>query len=270
MRSQQPELVARGLRSDHERETLPTSTPPEVRQGARIRLPSSLCKPSLRTYFDWEDSWNDDYSTRPTVLDLFAGAGGAALGLYQAGFRVVGVDIKPQPHYPFEFHQGDALTWPLEGFDAIWASPPCQAFSKASAIHGKPKGKYPELIDTVRQRLEATGKPWVIENVETAPLRDPLLLCGTMFGLKVKRHRLFECSPPIHFAPAPCACGGKDGFTASHKGQSSYKNGARLLSVAGHNFIVSEAREAMGIPWMNQKELAQAIPPAYSRFLGEQ
>lgn len=207
---------------------------------------------------------------KPRILDLFCGAGGATMGLHQAGFEVVGVDIKPQPHYPFEFHQGDALTYPLEGFDAYWASPPCQAYSKASAIHGNPKGKYPECVEPIRKRLAATGKPYCIENVETAPLIDPLMLCGTMFGLRIKRHRLFECSPPIHFPPASCACGGKDGFTAAHDGQSSYKRGAKLLSVAGHNFLVSEAREAMGIPWMNQAELAEAIPPAYSRFIGEQ
>lgn len=260
MRSQQPELVARGLRSDHERETLPTSTPPEVRQGARIRLPSSLCKPSLRTYFDWDDSRNDDYSTRPTVLDLFAGAGGAALGLYQAGFRVVGVDIRNQPHYPFEFHQGDALTWPLEGFDAIWASPPCQHYTRETPPNRR--HLHPDLIDDVRELLRATGKSYIIENVPDArrKLRNPIMLCGTMFGLPIYRHRYFEVHPEWFGLQISCR----------HEKHPVVVTGTPRRKTGSFEYKVGVCREAMQISWMTRKELDEAIPPAYSRFLGEQ
>jgi hypothetical protein len=118
---------------------------------------------------------------RPRLLDLFCGAGGAAVGYHRAGFDVVGVDINPQPRYPFEFHQADAMTFPLDGFDAIHASPPCQAYS-----HGTPPDKrsnHPDLLDATRDRLNAAGLPWVIENVPRAPLRSPVILCGSQFDL---------------------------------------------------------------------------------------
>src|ERR1035437_665181 len=129
--------------------------------------------------------------TKPRLLDLFCCAGGAAMGYHRAGFEVVGVDIKPQPHYPFEFHQGDALTYPLEGFDAYHASPPCQRFSAMQMIHHNQE-VWPDLVDPIRQRLIATRKPYVIENVPATPLRVDLMLCGTMFGLRMPRHRIFE------------------------------------------------------------------------------
>jgi DNA (cytosine-5)-methyltransferase 1 len=138
------------------------------------------------------------------LLDLFCGAGGAAEGYRRAGFEVVGVDINPQPHYPFEFIQGDALRM-LElcggmqldkGFDAIHASPPCQAFT-AYQRTGVPSIDHPDLIEIVRWLLRNTGVPWVIENVTGAPLQNPIQLCGTGFGLKVQRHRLFETNFPL-------------------------------------------------------------------------
>ena len=134
------------------------------------------------------------------ALDLFCCAGGAAKGLDQAGFEVVGVDIKPQPRYPFEFHQADALAFPTEGFDFIWASPPCQAHTSMKSMHNaKP---HLDLIPETRAKLQASGIPYVIENVVGAPLIDPFMLCGTMFGLGVedaelRRHRIFESSFPI-------------------------------------------------------------------------
>lgn len=223
---------------------------------------------------------------KPRLLDLFCGAGGATKGLQRAGFYVVGVDIKPQPHYcGDEFVLGDAFEvmdillsggyvttnlgnrYYLSGFDAYWASPECQRWSTGTRIHGY---EHPDQITPIRERLRAITKPWVIENIETAPLIDPLLLCGTMFGLKVKRHRLFESNIPLYFPPATCSCSGKAGFTAASDGQSSYKRGAKLISVAGHNFLIAEAREAMGIPWMTQHEISQAIPPAYSEYIGKQ
>ena len=198
------------------------------------------------------------------ALDLFCKQGGVSKGMADAGLEVEGVDIKPQPRYPFTFYQADALTFPLEGYDFYWASPPCQLWSKATAIHGY---DHDDLITPIRQRLLATGKPFVLENLEGAPLENALMLCGTMFGLKVRRHRLFECHPPIYPLLPPCACKGKMGYTAAHNGQSSLRRGAKLISVAGHNFIVSEAKIAMGIDWMSQDGLREAIPPVMAQFI---
>jgi hypothetical protein len=131
-----------------------------------------------------------DVEIRPRALDLFCGAGGASMGLHRAGFEVVGVDACPQPEYPFAFVQADALTFPLDGFAFVWASPPCQAFTayKRRTDHVRPRRN---LIPAVRARLAAAGVPYVIENVVGAPLRVPVMLCGSMFGLDVQRHRLF-------------------------------------------------------------------------------
>jgi hypothetical protein len=134
---------------------------------------------------------------RVRLLDLFSGAGGAAVGYARAGFEVVGVDIEPQPNYPFEFHQADALEFCREHgheFDAIHASPPCQAYTPLRAVHGK---DYPDMLAATREALEATGLPWVIENVPGAPINSGIFLCGTMFDLRVYRHRWFE-TPFMH------------------------------------------------------------------------
>jgi DNA (cytosine-5)-methyltransferase 1 len=204
---------------------------------------------------------------RPRLLDLFCGAGGAAMGYHRAGFDVVGVDIKPQPHYPFEFHQGDALTWPLDGFDAIHASPPCQAYTSMRHF-GKGAGVgAPELVEQVRERLESAGVPWVMENVPGAPLRNTLMLCGSSFGLGVQRHRLFECSHVLmgmscapSGRPRPIAVYG-DHPQGPHEKPSYRVNRATTLAIG---------QEAMGIDWMPWKVLTQAIPPAYTQFIGEQ
>lgn len=131
---------------------------------------------------------------RPRLLDLFCGAGGAAMGYHLAGFDVVGCDINPQPNYPFPFHQYDALAAIVEQghrFDFIHASPPCQSYTPLNAYNHH---EYPDLIAVTRELLVASGKPWIIENVPQAPLIDPVTLCGPMFGLKLYRHRLFEAS----------------------------------------------------------------------------
>lgn len=203
------------------------------------------------------------------LLDLFCKAGGASMGYARAGFEVTGVDIEPQKHYPFTFIQADALTVDLSGYDVIAASPPCQFASPATAIHGY---KHENLIPAIRQRLKASGVVYVIENVSGARkhMEDPIMLCGTMFGLKLRRHRMFETNIPIHFLPASCGCKGKEGFTNAQHAFSSFAKGAKLISVAGHNFAVADARVAMGIDWMSQGELAQAIPPAYTEFIGKQ
>lgn len=203
--------------------------------------------------------------TKPRALDLFSGAGGAARGLQLAGYHVTGVDIRPQPRYAGDvFIQADAMGVDWTGYDLIWASPPCQRYSDMAAVTGK-REIYPDLIGAVRDRLVKTGTPWILENVEGAPLRNPLMLCGTMFGLLVTRHRLFETWPPIYFAPAPCA----------HQ-RPVVKHGRRpdrerhYAAATGHFSDVEFVRSAMGIGWMSRSELSQAIPPAYSRYLAEQ
>lgn len=180
------------------------------------------------------------------------------MGLHQAGFTVVGVDIEPQPHYPFEFHQADALTFPLHGFDLIWASPPCQAFSLAQRIRDN---DHPDLIAPMRDRLRLSGVPWVIENVVGAPLENPITLCGGMFGLKVYRHRLFECSFPVEEPAHP-------EHVAPLRKMGRPPLPGEFMHVVGNFSGVRQAREAMGIAWMPRDKLREAIPPAYSEHIG--
>lgn len=192
------------------------------------------------------------------ALDLFCGAGGASMGLHRAGFDVTGLDIRCQPRYPFRFVQGDATRPPfnLSEFDFIWASPPCQSYSKARKLQGN---VHPDLVDPVRKMLEATGKPWTIENVGGAPLRNPAMLCGSMFGLMVHRPRYFETSFPMPYSLAP-----PPGRQA--KMGRPVRND-ELIQVVGHFSNVPLGRVAMGIDWMGQSELALAIPPVYSEFI---
>ena len=204
------------------------------------------------------------------LLDLCCKSGGASMGYHRAGFEVVGVDIEPQKHYPFKFIQGDALTFPLEGYDAYHASPPCQAFTMAN-YQARRDGKaiHPNLIDPIRQRLIATGKPWVIENVIGAPLINPLLLCGTMFGLGVFRHRLFESNililAPLH-APHKGKIGDGKYFSVAG-GAGRWKSWGTVVRDVNKGSVL-EWREAMGIDWMIRKGLTQAIPPAYTEYIG--
>lgn len=203
------------------------------------------------------------------VLDLFCGAGGAAMGLHRAwpDAEIVGVDIKPQPRYPFTFVLADAMTFPLEGYDFIWASPTCQTHSKTRAIlrgKGLENPGDDQHIPLIRHRLLCSGITYVIENVPGAPLLNPLMLCGTMFGLRVLRHRYFETNF-CWMAPSHPA---HNGGTNSHRG---YSTGAKYITVGGNNFIRTEGAAAMGIDWMKTRpELAQAIPPAYSQYIAEQ
>lgn len=209
---------------------------------------------------------------KPRLLDLFCGAGGAAMGYHRAGFEVVGVDIKPQKHYPFEFHQADAMSYPLEGFDVIHASPPCQAFSDMKTMWNA--NKHEDLLTPIRERLKATGRLYIIENVEGAPMAG-MILCGTTFGLgldshgaELRRHRQFETSFPM-LVP-PCQHGRRTvGIYGDHLRDRRRTNTERGVDYPDKEKLALGSR-AMGIDWMNWKELSQSIPPAYCEFIGKQ
>lgn len=195
------------------------------------------------------------------------------MGYHRAGFEVVGVDNRPQPNYPFEFHQADALEFPLEGFDAIHASPPCQAYSVANNIWGRTD--HPDLIAVMRDRLIAAGVPYVIENVEGARrhMRSPVTVCGLAVGCNVRRHRLFECSFPVmvpfcgdHRADYVIVFGGGSKGRGKTIGKTA-KGGSRIR----RPFVpIERARAAMGCEWMARKEMSEAIPPAYTELVGTQ
>jgi hypothetical protein len=186
------------------------------------------------------------------------------MGYYRAGFDVVGVDINPQPNYPFTFHQADALTFPLEGYDAIHASPPCQGYTALKAVHGN---AHPMLIPQVRERLEASGLPFVIENVAGAPVRRDLMLCGTMFGLPLLRHRFFEAGGFTAVQPDhPKHVGKVRGWRHGQYFDGPY---FAVYGSGGGKADVSEAQQALGIDWMPRRaELVEAIPPAYTEYIG--
>jgi DNA (cytosine-5)-methyltransferase 1 len=205
------------------------------------------------------------------LLDLFCGAGGAAMGYHRAGFdEIVGVDIKPQPRYPFTFVLGDALEYVREHgreFDAIHASPPCQAYSVMRAL--KHRREHPDLIETVRNALVEIGRPFVIENVPGAPLRNALTLCGSLFGLRshrgyLRRHRLFEVgNTDVLILTPPCH---HQGVAIGVYGHGS----AGLLGQRMRTANRDEARVLMGTPEMHRDGMSQAIPPAYTEFIGRQ
>jgi DNA (cytosine-5)-methyltransferase 1 len=197
---------------------------------------------------------------RPRLLDLFCCQGGAAKGYADAGFEVIGVDIDPQPRYPFEFHQADALDFPLEGFDVIHASPPCQAFTRARKLQGN---SHPDLIGLTRWRLVMSGLPYIIENVEGAPLIGPVMLCGAMFGLRTYRHRLFESDMPL-IAPAHPT------HVAPHAKMGRPVRDGEFMHVVGHFSDALLGREIMGMPWATKAGCAEAVPAVYTEFLGRQ
>jgi len=202
--------------------------------------------------------------TRRRLLDLGCSAGGATRGYQLAGWHVTGVDIELQPNYPGDaFILADMLTVPLDGYDAYHASPPCQDHSPLSALVGKHGTGY--LLPAIRERLEATGRPYVIENVPGAPMRVDLMLCGKMFNLRVKRHRWFEfwagamlptVVHPRHTVP-----------TATRQRRQRWAEGWDI-SITGDVGIYL-GPEAMGIDWMTGNELSQAIPPAYTALVGQ-
>ncbi len=191
--------------------------------------------------------------SRPVLLDLFCGQGGAAKGYHDAGFDVVGVDNQPQPRYPYEFHQADANTFPLDGFDALHASPPCQDHSVSRGPH-QSHGTYWMLAHTL-QRFQAAELPYVVENVGAARLPSAVTLCGTVFGLGLHRHRRFETSW-MTLSP------GCDRSRIQYRGRSA--------EVFGHHGNSDRIRTEWGVEWMTQQGIAQCIPPAFTRYLGEQ
>jgi DNA (cytosine-5)-methyltransferase 1 len=204
---------------------------------------------------------------KPRLLDLFCCAGGASTGYARAGFEVVGVDIAPQTNYPFTFHQGDALEFLMEHgeeFDAIAASPPCQAYTPLGALH--PHKEYPDLVAATRAALDIIGRPYVIENVMSAPLikSRSIVLCGGMFGLRTYRHRRFESRLDLVAPPHP-----------KHVIRTATKQRKKLWDEGWHVSITGDVGtyvgpEAMGIDWMNGNELCQAIPPHYTEWIGRQ
>jgi DNA (cytosine-5)-methyltransferase 1 len=210
----------------------------------------------------------------PWLLDLFCGAGGASVGYWLAGFNVIGVDIEPQPHYPFTFFLSDALDY-LEkygfgGFAAAHASPPCQAHSD---LQKQSKISYPDFIAPTREAFQDAGIPWVIENVEGAPLIDPVKLCGAsdrFHGLRVIRHRLFESNVPLR--PAPCPSKHPLVFTYDrrkpHFGKLDQDH-SFVQVTGGGNCTIENARSAMGIDWMTKKEINEALPPLYTHWVGQ-
>lgn len=214
---------------------------------------------------------------KPRLLDLFCGAGGASTGYHRAGFDVVGVDIKPQPRYPFPFYRADALSFfrehrAGEGFDAIHASPPCQSNLHGLNAVNRELGRtvnHPDLIAETRELLRLSGLPYVIENVVGASLLAPVRICGSCFGLPIRRHRLFESN--VLFMVPDCE---HDREREKKYWTSVVKNGertrAKVVQVYGNGGERHEWGPALGIDWMTPEELTQAIPPAYTEHIGRQ
>jgi hypothetical protein len=184
---------------------------------------------------------------RPRILDLFCGAGGASMGYHRAGFDVTGIDIDAQPRYPFNFVQADALTYPLGGFDAIHASPVCLTFARVTEWRGS-RASHPDTLAPTLARLAGVTVPWIVENVEESQLRADYLLCGTQFGMPIKRHRHFQLGNWSEYDLMP-PCDHRGILPFAHKGERAYA-------------------DAMGCQWMSKKEGRQAIPPAYTEYLG--
>lgn len=199
---------------------------------------------------------------KPKLLDLFCGAGGASMGYHRAGFEVEGVDIKPQPHYPFKFYEADALELPLEGYDAYHASPPCQLWAGG---YNKYRKDYSDCLTPIRTRLELTHKAWVIENVPKSPMRADFIITGDMVGLpQIKRERWFETNWWNNIAVIikqervyPTIS-----ITGTGTPTGTYKAFGRALKL-------KEFQDAMSIRWMSRDEMSEAIPPAYTEYIGK-
>lgn len=226
--------------------------------------------------------------TRPLALDLFCKAGGASMGLYRAGFDVIGVDIEKQPRYPFRFVQADALRPPfdLAQFDFIWASPVCHRYTRIWRGQEHKREQYPDFIPATRAMLLANGGPFCMENVEGAPLRPDVVLSGAQFDLDIVRNRVFEIegfAVPFSLVPQQarkvsdgglaCVAGnGANNAWNVRKQRGPYTKWGDLPEILKARLRARNCaagwREAMQISWMTRDELAQAVPPAYSEFIG--
>jgi DNA (cytosine-5)-methyltransferase 1 len=210
----------------------------------------------------------------PTLLDLYCGAGGCSVGYRRAGFDcIVGVDVNPQPRYPFAFVRADAIEYVKrygDRFDAIHASPPCQRYCSLNAVWGNAH-RHPDLVDATREALLATGRPYVIENVPRSPLRGAVCLCGSSFGLGVRRHRLFETNWLVGDYPPACDHAGQGRVFGVYgrPGGNSLRDYHRRGRGGALRGSTQDWREAMGIDWMTGDELSQAIPPAFTQWVGE-
>ena len=205
---------------------------------------------------------------RPRLLDLFCGAGGCSVGYHRAGFDVVGVDINPQPHYPFEFVQADALTFDLDGFDVYHASPPCQHDTTMNNRYPDAAMRHPDLIGPTKERLRAVGLPFVVENVGGArrKLNHPIVLCARTLGAGVGRHRWFECDG-FHCHATGCRCDGSElAVYGKLDGRRVWtrSNGIDYRAVR----TLEQARALMGIDWMDWDEIREAIPPVMTEHIG--
>jgi len=202
---------------------------------------------------------------KPRLLDLFCGAGGAAMGYSRAGFEVVGVDINPQPHYPFRFILADALTYPIEGYVAIHASPPCQSYTRKRSSWGRERTNFiehPDLLAVTRDKLLSSKLPYVIENVEGSPIKSQVMLCGSMFKLNIHKHRYFESNKLLGDVPGECS-----------------RSVFLYNPWSGPGRTIAKFREAQGTPWIPMAggasrkrgitgDLYNAIPPAYTEWIG--
>jgi DNA (cytosine-5)-methyltransferase 1 len=197
------------------------------------------------------------------ALDLFCCAGGAAVGLNRAGYQVVGIDIDPQPRYPFPFIRADVMQIDFRKFDLIWASPPCQRFCRLKTREDM--SGYPDLIEPVRAKLISSGALYVIENVPEAPIRANLMLCANMFGLRAYRHRHFECNFPIE-QPAHH----EHKVRVNRRGENRREHWANggFMTITGDVGVYC-GPGAMGIDWMTGNEMSEAIPPAYAEYIAK-
>lgn len=206
---------------------------------------------------------------KPVLVDLFCKAGGASRGYAEAGFEVIGVDIEPQPNYPYEFHQLDAIAllervangeWSgvFAGAKAVHASPPCQAY--AEVANTRKRQDHPDLIGPVRDLLQRIGLPYVIENVPPAPMPNAFVLCGSTFGLPIIRHRKFEVSPDIGLVPSSCP---QSSWLRGTGHPGAYPYGRKNWGPAWRQHVLPAVW-----PWMTLEEAGEAIPPAYTQFIG--